>query len=160
MLWTYNLGITDTAASPLSDPLTFSGTDLIAWLTDLKTTQTSWTFGEVSQDFDGTSGEDLGGISYQGQGVITEIDATPEPATMAALLIFEKVQKSLDNFAQTGPAYYTSWQIPFGELLEFLAGFHRLGGLKWHCCSWSQYFRVGAPRSHAGWEISTPLLAT
>jgi hypothetical protein len=73
--WTYNLEIKMPAdnAPPLSNPSTFSGADLVAWLSGLQTSQTPLLYSEYSENFDRTTGHNLGGIGYTGQGVVVGV---------------------------------------------------------------------------------------
>jgi hypothetical protein len=70
---------------PLSNPLNFAGPDLIAWLETLKGTPSQVYYFEETRQFDRTTGTYLGGIGYDGLGVLTSV-STPEPQSSTFVL--------------------------------------------------------------------------
>jgi hypothetical protein len=86
--WTYDFTIAfpgSAMIAPLSNPSTFSGGDLLTWLDGLQANQTPLMLHEYSNTFDASTGQYLGGIGYVGEGVITAVNSTPEPATAALI---------------------------------------------------------------------------
>jgi hypothetical protein len=70
----------------LAVPLSFSGPDLLLWLDDVKTRDLPIDYDEASIQFDRESGLYLGGIGYNGIGVLSSI-TTPEPRSGVLLAI-------------------------------------------------------------------------
>jgi hypothetical protein len=108
--WIYGFSIAFPGSGvipPLSNASTFSGDDLVTWLKGLQASQTSLVLNEYSYNLDDITGQYWGGIGYVGEGVITGVNSTPEPASatligvaFVGLIVFVRRRRAKFPFSQ------------------------------------------------------------